>query len=357
MLLDHLKVIWYHQGENRTEFMQQSNWGGYFGTCEFASGYVGNCISYKGLTCTPDGQPGTYALYPSGFASLDRHSIAIVSWLALVNGCKVHYDASLEANKNGFVQLSRSASDTGYVYLQVSGAQHQFPNDLGTLDDDWHFMALHVEYLGGNTWSGSYSIDGASWSGLGTVSAPLFEYSSARVVGMYGRFNIDEAALWWGVERFTDEELGNLYSLASGSVWVDRKTLNDYSSQFPFSASGQADLSIEGGEGAAAASRWPVAELLRTHDHHPQVIGLLGYVGVSGDVEMTVYELTGMTEVALGHSGCYPIGDTGRWGWSTAYLPAGTSHGQHFVYRMATSGGAQTFAGEFLLRFPESKRR
>lgn len=79
-------------------------------------------------------------------------------------------------------------------------------------------------------------------------------------------------------------------------------------------------------------------------------------MGASDDVTITIYELVNMTEMPVADGGCYPIGNTGRWGWSTANLPGGTKRGWHFVFRMATSGGAQTFTGEFLLRFPESER-
>ncbi len=206
------------------------------------------------------------------------------------------------------------------------------------------FVVLHVEF-GASVASGWISLNGSGWQSLGTASRqpPDNDGSGLAIVRRDAPANyaiIDEMILWRNTEQFTSGELGNLYELAH----THGLGMDQYDAQF-------------GEQSGSGSPGWQVTELLRTHDHHPQVIGLLDYVGTSGDVDVTVYELTNMTEVSLGHSGCYPIGDTGRWGWSTAYLPGDTRHGQHFVYRMATSGAAQTFAGEFFLRFPESDRR
>jgi len=258
---------------------------------------------------------------------------------------------------------------------------------------------------------------GAQTSGSASIAAQDTPPSLFVLPGVgSGDYTLDEVVLWRGGELFSAQELSNLHELAS----VHNQPMNEYGSYYDAYTAGQAPLHTKGHEriedeiglhlpafemitaseplyvksigtvsgaaefrvtGVGGASQsfslfmqaalttsgqyppasgiwgWGVAELVRTHDHHPQVIGLLDYVGTSGEVDITVYELTNMTEVSLGHSRCYPIGDTGRWGWSTAYLPGDTKYGQHFVYRMATSGAAQTFAGEFFLRFPASDRR
>lgn len=283
----------------------------------------------------------------------------------------------------------------------------QFGNlvwDVGPGSDSGsHFLVADFRYQGGNVWTLKTSFDGGAWvdqgPGSGVGFAPISGPETTPQVAasdMESDQWIDEVIMWADAPEFTGIDLSILHKLGSelgkgmnlfDTVMAAEAPLytfgvlgksaggGDLRTHGHIATSGeidlhtfgilgwesvQAPLAVEGAPGPGvgpATSGWAIAELFRTHDHDPQVIGLLDYVGTSGDVTITVYELVNMAEVSIAHSGCYPIGDTGRWGWSTAYLPGDTRPGQHFLYRMVAGPGVDTFTGEFFLKRPQSERR
>ena len=99
----------------------------------------------------------------------------------------------------------------------------------------------------------------------------------------------------------------------------------------------------------------PLDWLLKTSDYNPQIIGTFA-ASVSG-VNIEVWDVTNgaNTVMSIPNSGCYQIGDTGRWGWSTINLPSDQGHSKHYFYMM-TSNIDTTFDGQFILDLPESAK-
>lgn len=95
--------------------------------------------------------------------------------------------------------------------------------------------------------------------------------------------------------------------------------------------------------------------LLKTADHHPQIIGTFNVV--ASGVTIEVWDITDgqNTLTSIASDNCYAIGDTGRWGWSTMYLPVSQGHAKHYFYLM-TSDTSETFGGQFIMDMPESSK-
>lgn len=94
--------------------------------------------------------------------------------------------------------------------------------------------------------------------------------------------------------------------------------------------------------------------LLRHSDHNPQIIGTLEGAAI---VNIQIWDVTDgqNTLMSVASSGCYSIGDTNRWGWSTIYLPTTQGHARHYFYLM-TSDTAVTFGGQFIMDVPEGAK-
>lgn len=99
----------------------------------------------------------------------------------------------------------------------------------------------------------------------------------------------------------------------------------------------------------------PIDWLLRTSDHNPQIIGTLGIAASS--VNIQVWDITNgqNLQMILATSGCYAIGNTGRWGWSTSDLPTIYGHFKQYYYIM-TSDLSETFDGQFIMDVPEGAK-
>lgn len=95
--------------------------------------------------------------------------------------------------------------------------------------------------------------------------------------------------------------------------------------------------------------------LLKTSDYYPQIIGTFN-ASASG-VNIQVWDITDGQNIAmsLASSGCYAIGDTGRWGWSTANLPIIYGRSRQYFYVM-TSVANRTFSGQFIINMPEDAK-
>ncbi len=99
----------------------------------------------------------------------------------------------------------------------------------------------------------------------------------------------------------------------------------------------------------------PLDWLLRTPDHYPQIIGT--FDTLANTVTIQVWDITDGKNVlmSVANSGCYAIGDTGRWGWSTNNLPTTISKTTHYAYTMY-SNLDERFSGQFVLDVPEGSK-
>lgn len=115
------------------------------------------------------------------------------------------------------------------------------------------------------------------------------------------------------------------------------------------------DLFIEGSTASTSTIDFSLERLLRTSDHSPQLIG--NFTTSPSGVNIEVWDITNGQNLALAleSSGCYPIGNTGRWGWSTQYLPTLSGFRELFYYRM-TSNLGEIFEGQLILGVPESTK-
>ncbi len=96
----------------------------------------------------------------------------------------------------------------------------------------------------------------------------------------------------------------------------------------------------------------PLDWFLKTPDHSPQLIGTFDTVASGANIQ--VWDIIGgqNTLMTVESSGCYAIGDTGRWGWSTTNLPSTQGYAKQYFYLMTSSEG-ETFEGQFTLDVPE----
>lgn len=91
----------------------------------------------------------------------------------------------------------------------------------------------------------------------------------------------------------------------------------------------------------------PLDWLLKSPDYYPQIVGIFNTPATS--VEIQLWDVTDgqNTPVSLASNDCYQIGDTGRWGWSTAYLPSLQGNAKQYFYIMI-SDMAESFDGQFI---------
>ncbi len=99
-----------------------------------------------------------------------------------------------------------------------------------------------------------------------------------------------------------------------------------------------------------------IHRLTRRGDYNPQLIG--SFTADVSSINIRVWDIGNgfNTQVGITSSGCYNIGDTNRWGWSTQYLPLASGYDNyHYYYEMLANNG-ETDYGEFLLTVPERGR-
>lgn len=104
-----------------------------------------------------------------------------------------------------------------------------------------------------------------------------------------------------------------------------------------------------------STSGTPFDWLLKTSDYNPQLIGT--FETAPTGVNIQVWNVTDgqNTLMTISNSGCYAIGNTERWGWSTANLPANQGYAKHYYYVM-TSDLLEIFDGQFILDLPEKAK-
>ncbi|UCG02429.1 MAG: hypothetical protein JSW11_00255 [Candidatus Heimdallarchaeota archaeon] len=96
-----------------------------------------------------------------------------------------------------------------------------------------------------------------------------------------------------------------------------------------------------------------IDHLIRMADHNPQLIGAFDVSVTSVNIEIWNIGDGQNLLVPIVNSGCYAIGNTGRWGWSTEYLPFVGYRKYHYYFRMTSNTGDKQY-GEFLIRVPEN---
>jgi hypothetical protein len=118
------------------------------------------------------------------------------------------------------------------------------------------------------------------------------------------------------------------------------------------------DLFIEGSNDVSS-SGLPlriVHHLVRTGDYDPQLIGSFDNGGSS--VNIRVWNIVDgvNAQVDIANSGCYSIGDTGKWGWSTRYIPFASGRDDYHYYFEMIADNDEVEYGEFFLTVPERGR-
>lgn len=93
---------------------------------------------------------------------------------------------------------------------------------------------------------------------------------------------------------------------------------------------------------------------LRTADFHPTIIGI--FTPSASGVTIEIWNLIDgvNTQLIIVDAICFPISNTGRFGWSTDNLPSENRNAGQYLFRMTDSIGT-TFVGEFFLHTPESR--
>ena len=192
---------------------------------------------------------------------------------------------------------------------------------------------------------------------------------------------VDECVLWAGepeqFDQFSNFELFKLDSLAR---ILDQPMPSFASASFPASTSGDlgmpntfdvlqssGSLFIGGFElaesgltlfiqGISAGTTFEkiVDTFLRTADFHPTIIG--SFTPPTSGVTIAVWDVIDGVNIQLTilDAISFPIGDTGRFGWSTEKLPITNRNTGQFIFQMTDSVG-ETFVGEFFLDSPESR--
>lgn len=204
-----------------------------------------------------------------------------------------------------------------------------------------HYVVVNISYVdfvaGSHRWLLKISVDGKPYVSYGPQTSgssnPITTGGSPilTVTGTPASSYVDEVILWTDVD-FTPDELAEL-GHAPPVVFSD----------------GYAYLGNYEVPPSNDSYNYTVENLLVTHDHHPQIIGKL-QVQPPEEVNIEVWACTGGTAMplTLASSECYPIGTTGRWGWSTQNLPAWPNKHPQYFYRM-TAGNGTVFEGVFIL--------
>jgi len=99
-----------------------------------------------------------------------------------------------------------------------------------------------------------------------------------------------------------------------------------------------------------------INRLVRAADYNPQLIGSFATTSVSANIE--VWDVVDGQNIAimLANSGCYAIGDTGKFGWSLEHLPFTDEKKKYHYYYRITSNEGEHDHGEFFIVVPERGR-
>ena len=96
-----------------------------------------------------------------------------------------------------------------------------------------------------------------------------------------------------------------------------------------------------------------IHRLTQTGDHNPQLIST--FDNSPNNVNIQVWDVIDgqNTPVVIANSGCYAIGNTDKWGWSTEHLLFTSDHKKsHYYFRMISDNSEEQY-GEFFITVPE----
>ena len=323
---------------------------------------------------------------------------SVVAW-----GLNANNQCDVPVPNSGWTAVAAGGSNS--MGLKANGSivvwGANFSNQCNVPAPNTSFIAIAV---GGSCClglksNGSIVVWGATSFGRGSIPLPNTGYTAVRV-GPWrcGAAKTDGSLRLWGHAisgentvpppnaGFTDMfAFGGYHTLCARmgdssdlvGVAIDWKNSNAYwtdrgrATVMRCPLSGGVPETFAGGFGAtldgitldvpadpAVGYAWVLSDLTGSFDNAPQLVGNLDYVGVSGEVTIKVWRLDhdGPVEVTpVGVAGCYPIGDTGRWAWSTAGLPVASNVRTMYYYEMYASSGS-VFKGEFVWQTrPDSK--
>lgn len=323
---------------------------------------------------------------------------SVVAW-----GLNANNQCDVPVPNSGWTAVAAGGSNS--MGLKANGSivvwGANFSNQCNVPAPNTSFIAIAV---GGSCClglksNGSIVVWGATSFGRGSIPLPNTGYTAVRV-GPWrcGAAKTDGSLRLWGHAisgentvpppnaGFTDMfAFGGYHTLCARmgdssdlvGVAIDWKNSNAYwtdrgrATVMRCPLSGGVPETFAGGFGAtldgitldvpadpAVGYAWVLSDLTGSFDNAPQLVGNLDYVGVSGEVTIKVWRLDhdGPVEVTpVGGAGCYPIGDTGRWAWSTAGLPVASNVRTMYYYEMYASSGS-VFKGEFVWQTrPDSK--
>jgi len=265
---------------------------------------------------------------------------------------------------SGQVEISGNLFTKGIDDIQSSGDLF-----VGGVDGISDSINLYTYSLGTTVASGDLFIGGV-FPATGMV--PLFTnshdiLSDSGNLYIYHSENITESGLLvtLGHETcYSDLDLFTLFlkvpELSSGSLSLYLKVPEPCSKSGSLYITNYEILDISGTLFISGAITVPsgveirtINKLTKAADYDPQLMG--SFTTSPSGVTIEVWDIVDgqNIEMVLGSSGCYAIGDTNTWGWSTEYLPMTQYHAKYHYYFMMTGNTGEKVFGEFFLVVPE----
>jgi len=379
-LLRSSDVLWYHPFDDTTEYTKNHAWDDAQFNIGFTSGIVVSGLTRDNVgvesfqiqeSLADGGYPDisgatrfTVCMWASGF-----YQFSITTKKITIG----FQDSLAESNVIILTKDSSSVLTFGLKIRDTLVGTKTISTKPTT--SSWNFAVLDAEKEG-TDWRFRVSFNGADWQDLGTdtydftVGGNLEVLVNMSDTGSASSFGVDEVVVWKDVDLFTSTELSNLYELAN----THDSPMQQYSSHFVDMATQSSTLYIQGSDNAACATcvalyikgiaaPTPSGEqarvidyLTKTQDFDPQLIGTFTIPPSSVNIEVWDIVNGQNSPMTLVSSGCYAIGDTGRWGWSTANLPFTNYRDKYQYYYRMISNESESQYGEFFITVPEDGR-
>lgn len=260
---------------------------------------------------------------------------ATVSGTSLVFGSGVSHNSGVSATWNRLCKIDDNRFTISYV---DGGDSNHGTSKIGTIDGN----SITFEANDGDEYFSDGFNDGVDCTILSpTLFAVMYKNKTGSDAGEVIAGTIPSVTydMVGSGNLFTK---GHLNFSVSGDLYTYGKTID----------SGNTSLYIRGIVMAPVQTldqTKSIDWLLRAPDHNPQIIGT--FETLANVVTMQVWD-SETTLVSLVNSSCYAIGNTGRWGWSTANLPSIRGNPRFYSYAM-TSDAGEIFGGQFVLDVPE----
>lgn len=207
-------------------------------------------------------------------------------------------------------------------------------------------------YLGTATTIQRADTDGANLevliSGLGDIRGIGVDPSTSKIY--YTEYD-------YGTIHRCDLDGSNIETIISGQTLQGPQGITIYMGPATSGINDQFNLYIEGsGDVVVTPSGEPlriIHRLVKTGDYDPQLIGTFETPPTTVNIEIWDIVDGQNIQVTITNSGCYTIGNTGRWGWSTVYLPFTEERQKYHYYYQMTSNEGENVYGEFFITVPE----